>query len=143
MKIKLDTELVDFEGTALKADLSLQEVLNVLNAVLAAATQADAGLGARLNQLAEERIAVKKNLTLRSVLFLLASSSMQGTTAAEREVIFTAAVASVNHDELELKSEQVTVLKRAAGALFQSALVQQQAVLLLEGIDPFSGQATK
>ena len=138
MNIKLDAALRDFDGQALKADLTIQDLVNVLNKVIAAATEENKELGTRLNAIAEKDIGDKKDFTLRSVIYLLARSNLPDLSTGESETLFEVAVAAVAVDELELKAQQVAVLQKMVSKVFKSPLVQRQAVLLFDGKNPFA-----
>ena len=138
MNIKLDTALRDFDGQALKADLTIQDLVNVLNKVIAAAAEENKELGTRLNAIAEKDIGGKKDFTLRSAIHLLARSNLPDLSIGESETLFGVAVAAVAVDEIELKAQQVVVLQKVVSTVFKSPLVQRQIVLLLDGKDPFA-----
>lgn len=138
MNLKLDTVLRDFNGQALKSDLTIEDLVGVLNKVLAAATEESQELAVRLNALAEKNISVKKDFTIRNVIHALACSNLPELNVSEIETLFEVAVATIAKDEVELKAQQIVVLQKGIKMVFKSPLVQRQAVLLLEGKDFFT-----
>ena len=137
-RINLDAPLKTFDGESLKADLSINDVLTAVNVAIAAADLPAEKLKQLESKIEKALEGKKKDFTLRTVLFALASAGIDGT-AAEREHLFVAAVSCVGHSELELTSaEQVAAIKSAVGKVYRSALVNTQVCMLLEGKDPFA-----
>ncbi len=138
MKINLTTQFKDFNGDSVYQDFTIQQMVNVLNAIIASAEKEQKGLGKKLEEQAIKLMDNKTPMTLRNAIYMCSSSRVSDVTASEREQMFAISVACMNRDEVELKPEQQVLIKKFAGMIWASPLMLGVISSLIDGNDPFS-----
>jgi len=139
MKVNITTAFKDFDGETLKVDLTVKDIIDVLNETFVELAKVDKGLADRLETKAKESLEEKKKpFTLKDIIRTCARNPIQALNDADRNRLFDAAVLSITRDELDLPSETIATLKKAVEEIFKAPLVVRQASLLLEGKDPFA-----
>lgn len=140
MKLKLTTAIKDLDGTDIQTDMTAQDVVDVLNRVIAWVSTHSKELGVEAERQANLEIDAKKSpLTIRHLLRIASKSSQPDLTDQERELLFSAAVRGhMPGEELELEAEHIVALKKVVRAAWNQPLVRQQYLNLLDGREPFA-----
>lgn len=136
MKINVSQVLKDFDGESVMEDMRVEQLALVFNEALAEIPDEKkrAELVTRANGLI-------KPLTLRKALVQAVSLGLDGLAPEKLERAFRLVAKMPKDGEMDLETEDITLLKEVVGKIYKSPLVVGQCRILLEGKDPFAADS--
>lgn len=126
-KVNVAQGLHDFNGTPLRQNLTVQHLLQFIDIDMMPRISGDPGdLSKRLDDM-------RKPTTLKSIIFDAIGSGMQAMSGEEKFKLYQIGTKVAASDEVELKAEEIALLKRAIEKHYTSPLYVGLAWSMLEG----------